>query len=89
MSAWCRYIAGLAALFPGDWLPEGHTPFMFALLFGISTVVVACPCALGLATPTAVMVRPALHMRCCRPSVCSGQSWRGAVRLLLVTIIEA
>eukprot|EP00010_Vexillifera_abyssalis_P000574 CAMPEP_0201560612 /NCGR_PEP_ID=MMETSP0173_2-20130828/78358_1 /ASSEMBLY_ACC=CAM_ASM_000268 /TAXON_ID=218659 /ORGANISM="Vexillifera sp., Strain DIVA3 564/2" /LENGTH=1181 /DNA_ID=CAMNT_0047975069 /DNA_START=33 /DNA_END=3578 /DNA_ORIENTATION=- len=37
-------------------IQEGSSPFLNALLFGISTVVIACPCALGLATPTAVMV---------------------------------
>ncbi|RVX02783.1 Copper-transporting ATPase RAN1 [Vitis vinifera] len=41
---------------PKQWLPENGNYFVFALMFAISVVVIACPCALGLATPTAVMV---------------------------------
>ena len=46
----------LAALTFVGWLVIGNIPFTQAMMNTIAVLVIACPCALGLATPTAIMV---------------------------------
>ncbi len=55
-------VIGIAAVVTAGWLLHGET-LSFALARGISVLVISCPCALGLATPVAIMAGNGLGAR--------------------------
>ncbi len=73
---------GLAGMGTGAMAPASLAPLPLALQLAISVLVVACPCALGLATPAAITVGSGLAAR-------SGLLFRGGDAIEMAASLHA
>ena len=71
-----------SGVIPKTYLPNDESPATFSLLFGIACLVISCPCALGLATPTAIMVGTAVGAK-------NGILFKGGETLELASKVDA
>ncbi|RUP51037.1 E1-E2 ATPase-domain-containing protein [Jimgerdemannia flammicorona] len=59
--AW--FLCGMMGVYPDDWVPEGESKGVFSLMFAVTVLVIACPCGLGLASPTVFCVTPNIFFK--------------------------
>ena len=79
-------VLGLAALTFVAWLAPGPEPaFNLALLNSVAVLIIACPCALGLATPTSIMVGTG---KGARPACCFERGGARAARSVRAIVLD-